>query len=265
MTKKCHNEGGLDLIGNAATRFAALVDSLRCEHTAAFGEAWRRAGVALSGGGRRQWIDRELARRAGRPDGRGRRHRHRYAFPGDLECRNLEVLRHDITRDPMPEREFDLIHARMILIHLPERDAVLRRLAAALKPGGWLVCEEFDAVPAVRMPAVSPGEVSVEDPRRHATDSASIAGSTGGTAGCCSADSGHWDWQMSARKRTCRWCNADRRCAMLLRASYELRRRAMIDAGYVTRRRVRCRISPEWRDDFMMPSPIMWTAWGRRL
>ena len=31
-------------------------------------------------------------------------------------------------------------------MHLPERDAVLGRLIKALKPGGWLIDEEFDSL-----------------------------------------------------------------------------------------------------------------------
>src|SRR4029453_11978782 len=44
-------------------------------------------------------------------------------------------------------------------VSLPWRDCVLRRLVAALKPGGWLVCEEFDSGSSPPDPAVSPGEV----------------------------------------------------------------------------------------------------------
>jgi SAM-dependent methyltransferase len=56
----------------------------------------------------------------------------------------LEVLRHDIVHDPLPEAGFDLVHARLVLTHIPEREAVLRRLWSALRPGGWLQLEEFD-------------------------------------------------------------------------------------------------------------------------
>jgi len=49
-----------------------------------------------------------------------------------------------------------------------------------------------------------------------------------------------------------------------LRASYELRRRAMIDAGYVTDEEFDADLARMEADDFMMPSPVMWTAWGRR-
>jgi SAM-dependent methyltransferase len=56
----------------------------------------------------------------------------------------VRVERHDVTCDPIPENTYNLIHARLVLIHLPERDRVLAGLAAALRPGGWLVVEDFD-------------------------------------------------------------------------------------------------------------------------
>ncbi|MGH6989219.1 MAG: class I SAM-dependent methyltransferase [Stellaceae bacterium] len=59
---------------------------------------------------------------------------------------NLEIRRHDIVKDPLEEREFDLIHVRLVLQHIPERDRVLVKLVAALRPGGWLLLEEVDNV-----------------------------------------------------------------------------------------------------------------------
>jgi SAM-dependent methyltransferase len=60
----------------------------------------------------------------------------------DLPC--LSVQQHDIVTDPLPSGFFDLIHARLVLLHLPQRQAVLERLIEALKPGGWLVIEDLD-------------------------------------------------------------------------------------------------------------------------
>lgn len=40
---------------------------------------------------------------------------------------------------------FDLIHARLLLIHLPYRDAVLTRLVGLLRPGGLLLLEDWAA------------------------------------------------------------------------------------------------------------------------
>lgn len=57
---------------------------------------------------------------------------------------HVRLLRHDIVHDPLPGKDYDLVHARLVLLHLPERLAVLDKLVAALRPGGWLVLEEFD-------------------------------------------------------------------------------------------------------------------------
>ncbi len=39
---------------------------------------------------------------------------------------------------------FDLIHARLVLCWIPQRDEALRRVAGGLRPGGWLLIEDFD-------------------------------------------------------------------------------------------------------------------------
>lgn len=57
--------------------------------------------------------------------------------------RHVELRRHDVTSDDIPTSAYDLIHARLVLLHLPQRDKVIDRLVAALAPGGWLVLEEF--------------------------------------------------------------------------------------------------------------------------
>jgi SAM-dependent methyltransferase len=60
-----------------------------------------------------------------------------------LGADNLELRRHDIVGDPMPDEEFDLVHCRLVLEHLPGRLEALARLAGVLAPGGWLVVEEM--------------------------------------------------------------------------------------------------------------------------
>ena len=59
----------------------------------------------------------------------------------ELEHPNLEVLRHDVATEPLPEAEFDLVHARLVLSHLAQRESIVTKLVNALKPGGWLVLE----------------------------------------------------------------------------------------------------------------------------
>jgi len=48
---------------------------------------------------------------------------------------NLRVQRHDVTADELPAGSFDLVYCRLVLAHLPQRQAVLRKLLASLRPG----------------------------------------------------------------------------------------------------------------------------------
>jgi SAM-dependent methyltransferase len=57
---------------------------------------------------------------------------------------NVEVCSHDVARDAPPGDSFDLVHARLVLVHLPERERALRNMISTLKPGGWLVIEDAD-------------------------------------------------------------------------------------------------------------------------
>ncbi|WP_433259850.1 class I SAM-dependent methyltransferase [Actinosynnema sp. CS-041913] len=97
-------------------------------------EGWRCLEVGAGGGSVAHW----LARRSGSVLATDLRPEHIPPAPG------LTVERHDIVRDPLPENGFDLIHARLVLAHLPEREAVLRKLVRSLRPGGWLQLDEFD-------------------------------------------------------------------------------------------------------------------------
>lgn len=51
----------------------------------------------------------------------------------------VRVHRHDIDTGVPPGAPFDLIHARLVLMHLSRRAEILHTLADALAPGGWLV------------------------------------------------------------------------------------------------------------------------------
>jgi SAM-dependent methyltransferase len=59
--------------------------------------------------------------------------------------RGYAVVRHDLTSESLPDGPWDVIHARLVLRHLPGRHDILRRLAATLAPGGALAIEEWDA------------------------------------------------------------------------------------------------------------------------
>ena len=112
------------------------------------GPGWRCLEVGGGGGSIAAWLSRRVA-----PDGQ--------VLATDLDTRfldalrepNLEVRRHNILTDPLPERAFDLVHARFVVEHLADRMTALRHLASALTPGGWLLVEDTDSASWVPAPA----------------------------------------------------------------------------------------------------------------
>ena len=56
----------------------------------------------------------------------------------------IEVSAHDVAADPPPPGGFDLVHARLVLVHVTDRAEALRRMVQALRPGGRLLLEDAD-------------------------------------------------------------------------------------------------------------------------
>jgi SAM-dependent methyltransferase len=186
-------------------------------------------------------------------------------FIESLQVPNLEVRRHDIVNDPLPEAAFDLVHSRLVLLHLPEREKALARMVAALKPGGWLVDEEFDASSMPPNPAANPGEVLLKTlvaSRRVMEDRG--ADDRGFARRLFSRLRAHGLVDVAAAANIFMWDSGSPGVS-LLRANFEQLRSNMIDAGYITEEEFNQDIARLDDPGFMMPSPIMWTAWGRRL
>jgi SAM-dependent methyltransferase len=118
---------------------AAAYDPPTLARLAATGvtDGWRCLEVGAGGGSVAHWLAARVAP-GGRVLATDVKPHHVAPAPG------LAAVRHDVTRDPLPDNAFDLIHARLVLLHLPERRAVLDRLVRALKPGGLLQLDEFD-------------------------------------------------------------------------------------------------------------------------
>lgn len=103
------------------------------------GEGWRCLEIGGGTGSVAAWMQQQVGSSG-------------HVVVTDLETRwlqrlaadNLEVLRHDVVADPIEESSFDLIHARLVLVHLPQRNEAIAKLVAALRPGGWLVVDDID-------------------------------------------------------------------------------------------------------------------------
>jgi SAM-dependent methyltransferase len=247
----------------APARFAALsalFDSGTIRHLEDRGVApgWHCLEVGGGSGSIASW----LADRVG-PTGRVLTTDIDPRFLESLQLPNLEVRRHDIATDPLPEAAFDLVHARLVLMHLPERETALARMISALKPGGWLVDEEYDSSSMPPDPAVSPGEVLLQTQvaMMRLLDDGGVDRLYGRRLiGRLRA---HGLASVSGEARAFMWQRGSPGAA-LVRATYELLRGAMIDGNYITQQQfeedVACLNDP----DFLMPSAILWSAWGRR-
>jgi len=89
---------------------------------------------------------------------------------GHRQCRFAPL---DLTSDePIPGAPFDLVYARLLLYHLPERVTVLRRLWDAVAPGGHLLIQDYD----IRSVSVLPALDSLEELRRVVVEAFTAAG-----------------------------------------------------------------------------------------
>jgi SAM-dependent methyltransferase len=58
--------------------------------------------------------------------------------------RSFEIRQHDLDTEPPPGGGFDLVHARLVLMHVHGRETALAAMVSALRPGGWLLVEDAD-------------------------------------------------------------------------------------------------------------------------
>lgn len=128
----------------AAQRFAALSAlfdpvSLRQFDACGVGPGWRCWEVGAGGPA----LVRLMAERVGKTG---------HVLATDIDdawlkqvaSHTVQVRQHDVTHEDPPEGPFDLVHARLVLVHVKEREHAFRHMISVLKPGGWLVLEDAD-------------------------------------------------------------------------------------------------------------------------
>jgi SAM-dependent methyltransferase len=142
----------------AGQRFDALSDLFNAatfQHLTALGlgRGWRVWEVGAGGPSVPAWLAEQVG-----DEGR--------VLVTDLDTRwidpsaGYETRRHDVGTDPAPAGPFDLVHARLVLVHVAQRDQALAAMVSVLRPGGWLVLEEADPQlqPLVCLEEIGPAE-----------------------------------------------------------------------------------------------------------
>src|SRR5947209_2530487 len=105
-----------DLTSNAAVRFAALAalddaDTLRHLLDRSIGPGWSCLEVGAGGGPIAAWLSDRVG-----PTGRVVATDLDTQFVERFRRANMEIWRHDVSCDPLPEAAFDLVHTRLVLI-----------------------------------------------------------------------------------------------------------------------------------------------------
>jgi SAM-dependent methyltransferase len=247
----------------ASDRFdalAALFDGATQRHLKArgIGPGWRCLEVGAGGGSVARWMGDQVG-----PTGHVLATDLNLDYLERLQGGNLEVRRHNIVSDPLPEAAFDLAHARLVLVHLPEREAVIDRLIAALKPGGWLVAEEFDGSYVVADASLNPVEGAT--PLLAAIQQ--VLANHGGDVLFGRLLPGRLDAhgleEVDAEGRVLA-LRGGSVGAGLHRTNARHTRNEIIESGIMTEDDFERELARLDDPDLIMPSPIMWTAWGRR-
>ncbi|WP_225831445.1 methyltransferase [Streptomyces sp. NK08204] len=138
--------------GQRFDALATLFDPVTFRHFERFGigPGWRCWEVGAGGTSVVSW----LAKKVG-PTGK--------VVATDIDTSRLttaarppvDVHVHDVGAEEPPEEGFDLVHARLVLVHVPDRDRALHSMIKALRPGGRLLIEDAD--PALQ-PLLCPDE-----------------------------------------------------------------------------------------------------------
>jgi SAM-dependent methyltransferase len=239
---------------------ASLYDSATFTHLEARGvdEGWNCLEVGGGGGSVARWLSERVGQSG-------------HVVVTDIDSRllasgwwpNVEIRVHDIARDPMEEGAYDLVHARLVLTHLRARAMALARIVRSLKPGGWAVLEEFEIGTLRPEPAEFRGEKPIvsyqlmhEVMARHGVDlryGRRLPGLMRRAGLQCVGAEGrafiHHPGSPGMR---------------MLRANLEQLRGAIVAMGQVSEADFDTELALLDADDILVPSPVLWTVWGRR-
>jgi SAM-dependent methyltransferase len=169
---------------------------------------------------------------------------------------NVEVRRHDIVSDTLPEAAFDLAYARLVLEHVSEPDRALARMVGAVKPGGWVLVEDFEMVPEASEQISKTASVM-----RRVTAAAGAQMRFGRSLLRRLRVAGLQE--IGIEGRTFIWPGGSTG-ATLSRLNYEQLRDAILATGLITAEELAVDLTRLEDPEFEIRSPVLWTAWGRK-
>jgi ubiquinone/menaquinone biosynthesis C-methylase UbiE len=173
----------------------------------------------------------------------------------------VEVRTLDVTSEPIGAGEFDLVHARAVLQHLAQREAVLDAMITATKPGGWIVVSDIDWIQYDAQPAPEPYATLSRILRDLSSSQHGYDGTWGrmlidafAKRGLTEVDARGEVWTMHGGTDSAEWYIA------ALERALDVLPADVFPPGFDAR----AAIAQAREPSFAILSPISVTAWGRR-
>jgi len=143
------------------------------------------------------------------------------------------------------------------------KQSELKRIIDALKPGGWIVVEEYDALSLLPDPAVYPGEVSLKV--RQAFHDALLARGVDLRFGRSLPQKLQAQGlvNIGVEASATLW-GANSAGASHMKLSFRELHEAMVRCGLISQEEFDADLDRIDDQNFLMPSPMMWTAWGAK-
>lgn len=176
---------------------------------------------------------------------------------------NLRVLRHDLVRDPLPERRFNLVHLRLVLMHLPQREQVLTKLCAAVKPGGWIMLEEFDSLSQRPKPRPNSDERPLKTAEAFGQYMASKGVDLGYGSLLTSALLNRGFVNLRSEGKLSLWQGGSSG-SRFVKSTFEELREPLLGTGMIRETDYLHDLVQLDNPEFLCASPVMWTVCGQR-
>lgn len=173
-----------------------------------------------------------------------------------IQLPNVRVRRHDIVADPLPDAAFDLACARLVLESLAEPDLALARMAGAVKPGGWVLVEDYDISPE------PPGVISKTASAMRRVAAAAGAHMQFGRSLLRRMRAAGLE-ETGIEGRAFIWPGGSAG-ATFSRLNYEQLRDPILATGLLTEQEFAADLAQLEDRDAEIQSPVLWAAWGRR-
>ena len=174
-----------------------------------------------------------------------------------LSLANVEIRHHDVVEDPLPTERFDLAYTRLVLEHVSDPSRALANMVQAVKPGGWVVIEDFEVAPIGPDTEVPKTFLAMRQVIAAAGVDQLVGRSLPRRLRSCGLEG------VMAEGRVLLWSGSNAGTT-LMRLNAEQLRDHILATGLVTADQYAEDLRRLDDEAFEQRAPTMWTAWGRR-